>query len=62
MNKVDKKIPQNKIEQVFRGRSTGLQGCKWIPIDGVDRVPQGDYKFYLCMLPYQYVAIKIKVV
>ena len=26
MNKFHKEIPQNKIEQVFWGRSTGLQG------------------------------------
>ena len=31
--KLTKKVPQNKIEQVFRGRSTGLQGWKWIAID-----------------------------
>ena len=27
-----RKIPQHKIEQVFGGRSTGLQGWKWITI------------------------------
>ena len=26
-------IPQEKAEQVFWGRSTGLQGWKWIVID-----------------------------
>ena len=30
MNKFDKKIPQNKMRQVF---STELQGWKWIAID-----------------------------
>ena len=33
MHKYDKKIPQNKIGQVFCGKSTGLQGWKWIAID-----------------------------
>ena len=28
-----KTIPQNKIEQLFLGRRTGLQGWKWIAID-----------------------------
>ena len=32
-NTFDKKIPQNKIERVFMGRNTGLQGWKWIAID-----------------------------
>ena len=31
-NKFGTKIPQNKIEQVFWGRSAGLQGWKWIAI------------------------------
>ena len=32
-NTFDKNIPQNKIEQLFLGRSTGLQGEKLIAID-----------------------------
>ena len=32
MNKFVKKIPQNKKEQVFSGRSAGLQGWKWIAL------------------------------
>ena len=32
MNKIDKKIPQKKIEQVCGERSTGLQGWKWVTI------------------------------
>ena len=32
-NKFDKKIPQNKIKQVFWERGTSLQGWKWIAID-----------------------------
>ena len=31
-NKFHKKIPQNKIEQVFWERITGLQGWKWIEL------------------------------
>ena len=30
--KIDKNIPQNKIKQVFWGRSTELQEWKWIVI------------------------------
>ena len=30
--KFDKKIPQSKVKQVIGGRSTGLQGWKWIAI------------------------------
>ena len=33
MNKLDKKIPQNKKEQVFWERSIWLQGWKWIAFD-----------------------------
>ena len=32
-NKFDKRFPQNKIEQVFLGRSAGLEGWKWTAID-----------------------------
>ena len=38
MNKFDKKIPQNKIGQVFWERGIGLQEWKWIAIDFLDRM------------------------
>lgn len=31
-NILDKKTLQSKIEQLFLGRSTGLQGWKWITV------------------------------